>query len=147
MPMNLVEGSTVKNIYIFKFHSNWLKALLSPMASPPRRRHLDRGFLISHSNFTWGFHHFDDFLWWSSLDDYDIMINNRGGAKNAYVAIRSQHKFMLQLHVAITYCDLMLQSDVHFSVGFPVFAVKYFSKLEFCIYDCLFLGWISRLRC
>ena len=26
----------------------------------------------------------------------------------------------------------MLQSDVHFSVGFPVFAVKYFSKLEFC---------------
>ena len=34
----------------------------------------------------------------------------------------------------------MLQSDVHFSVGFPVFAVKYFSKLEFCIYDCLFFG-------
>ena len=67
------------------------------------------------------------------------MINNRGGAKNAYVAIRSQHKFMLRLHVAITCCDLMLQSDVHFSVGFPVFAVEYFSKLEFCIYDCLFL--------
>ena len=60
------------------------------------------------------------------------MINNRGGAKNAYVAIRSQHKFMLRLLVAITCCDLMLQSDVHFSVGFPVFAVKYFSKLEFC---------------
>ena len=54
---------------------------------------------------------------------------------------------MLRLHVAITCCDLMLQSDVHFSVGFPVFAVKYFSKLEFCIYDCLFLGWISRLCC
>ena len=32
----------------------------------------------------------------------------------------------------------MSRSNVHFSVGFPVFAVKYFSKLEFCIYDCLF---------
>ena len=77
----------------------------------------------------------------------DTVFVVRGGAKNAYVAIRSQHKFMLRLHVAITCCDLMLQSDVHFSVGFPVFAVKYFSKLEFCIYDCLFLGWISCLRC
>ena len=35
------------------------------------------------------------------------MINNRGGAKNAYVAIRSQHKFMLRLHVAISCCNQM----------------------------------------
>ena len=38
--------------------------------------------------------------------------------------------YMLRLHVVITCCDLMLQSDAHFSVGFPVFAVKYFSKLD-----------------
>ena len=31
----------------------------------------------------------------------------RGGAKNAYVAIRSQHKFMLRLHVAISCCNQM----------------------------------------
>ena len=33
--------------------------------------------------------------------------NNRGGAKNAYDAIRSQHKFMLRLHVAISCCNQM----------------------------------------
>ena len=44
-----------------------------------------------------------------------------------YVAIRSQHKFMLRLHVAILCCDLMLRSDVHISVGFSVFAGKDFS--------------------
>ena len=63
-------------------------------------------------------------------------------------------------HVRISCRDLMSGSDVHFSVGFPVFTVKYFSifgnlylslpfsvrfpvfvakhfsKLEFCIYQC-----------
>ena len=28
--------------------------------------------------------------------------------------------------------------DCYFWVGFPVSAVKYFSKLKFCIYDCTF---------
>ena len=36
-----------------------------------------------------------------------------------------------------TCCDLMLQSDVHFSAGFPVFAVKYFSKLDLLPLTCL----------
>ena len=85
---------------------------------------------------------------------------NRGGAKNAYVRIRSWHKSMSRSHVKISCQDLMSRSDVHFSVGFPVFPVKYFSifgnlylslpfsvrfpvfvakhfsKLEFCIYQC-----------
>ena len=84
----------------------------------------------------------------------------RGGAKNAYVRIRSWHKSMSGSHVRISCQDLMSGSDVHFSVGFPVFTVKYFSifgnlylslpfsvrfpvfaakhfsKLEFCIYQC-----------
>ena len=77
-----------------------------------------------------------------------------------YVGIRSWHKSMLGSHVRISCRDLMSGSDVHFSVGFPVFTVKYFSifgnlylslpfsvrfpvfaakhfsKLEFCIYQC-----------
>ena len=67
---------------------------------------------------------------------------------------------MSRSHVKISCQDLMSRSDVHFSVGFPVFPVKYFSifgnlylslpfsvrfpvfaakhfsKLEFCIYQC-----------
>ena len=95
------------------------------------------------------------FLW-----EVYIHRNIRGGAKNAYVRIRSWHKSMSRSHVKISCQDLMSRSDVHFSVGFPVFPVKYFSiignlylslpfsvrfpgfvakhfsKLEFCIYQC-----------
>ena len=49
--------------------------------------------------------------------------DSRGGAKIAYVAIRSLHKFMQRSHVAISCSDQMSIS----SVGFPSFAVQYFS--------------------
>ena len=92
--------------------------------------------------------------------NFTTWLLNRGGAKNAYVRIRSWHKSMSRSHVKISCQDLMSRSDVHFSVGFPVFTVKYFSifgnlylslpfsvrfpvfaakhfsKLEFCIYQC-----------
>ena len=39
----------------------------------------------------------------------------------------------------------ILHLRLHFWVGFPIFAVKYFSKLKFCIYDCTFgLDWRKR---
>ena len=105
-----------------------------------------------------------DFKFWLNVLSYPYFfrpsIDNRGGAKNAYVRIRSWHKSMSRSHVKISCQDLMSRSDVHFSVGFPVFPVKYFSifgnlylslpfsvrfpvfaakhfsKLEFCIYQC-----------